>query len=105
MSEINPPSDPKEELPNFRPNESEYRDDPPSKGACAAIGVTLMVGTIVMGFLVPTLAVIAMVIAFLSLFFKGYRYVFIGYLLSALITVGLAFLALIIICGNGQHSM
>jgi hypothetical protein len=105
MSENIPSPEPKKELPESTSEDHPYRETAPGKGACAAIGVALMVGTIVMGFLVPPLAVIALILAFLSLFFKGYRYIFVGFLLSALIVVGLAFLALIIICGNGQHSM
>ena len=57
-----------------------------------------MIGTTLTTFFAAqALAVVAVAIAFLSLFFKGYRYIFVGFILSAPIGSGLAYLAWIII--------
>jgi len=69
-----------------------------SKKLGASIGLVIVVMSIV---LVPVFAnpypcLVGFILAFISLFFKGYRSIFLGYIIS----LGLLFLVVIIYCAN-----
>ncbi len=72
----------------------------PGKIACAALGFALLVLNIIFVFIFPPIAFLGLALAIASLFYEGYRYVFVGYILTLLIGGGLLFLVLISICGN-----
>jgi len=100
MSEIIPPSEPEKEPPKLFSTRNDDVKEPPGKGLCAFIGFLLLLFTGAFGFLNPLFLVVGLVAAFASLFFDGYRYIFLGYILTLLIGAGLAVLVLIMICGN-----
>ena len=87
MNEIIPPSEP-------------GKEPPPSKKVCAALGFALFVVTAAFSFTFPPFFLVGWVVAVASLFFQGYRCVFVGYIL----TVGVLLLAAIIYCaGHPLH--
>jgi hypothetical protein len=96
-----------EELPPTPPSPPPADPPPPSPGFCAFLGFLLAVFGAASG--MASLGVgffVGLVVAFGSLFFEGYRYIFVGYLLTHLIAIGLFILAIIVICGSGSsHPM
>jgi len=105
MSETTPPSNPTGIPPEFIPDKIQPAKKPLGRGACAGLGFFLLVASVGLGILFPPAAAIGLVVAFGSLFFEGYRYICVGFVLSFLIIVGLFFLAIIVMCGSGTSHM
>jgi hypothetical protein len=107
MSEIIPPTDPDDKQPVPFLNRNDDPNPSPGPGAVtsALIGFALLVVSIISCFGHLFFALIGLSAAIASLFFKGYRYIFVGFLLTLLIGTGLIMLALIVICGNGHTQM
>ncbi len=97
MNEITPPSGPEQPPP---PPPGQPTSVGPGKGACAGLGVALFFISCIGGIALHFLPLLGLGAAITSLFFEGYRYIFVGYILTALILAGLAFLLLILFCGN-----
>ena len=64
------------------------------------MGVALLFLSCAGGIVFHPLPVLGFIGAVASLFFEGYRYIFVGYILTALILLGIGFLILITVCGN-----
>lgn len=96
MNEIIPPSEPSKEPPKPAPTVIFDKGKPPSKKACTALGFLLFFVSSAMSFVFPPVCLLGLGVAIASLFFPGYRCVFVGYIL----TVGLILLVLIIYCAN-----
>jgi hypothetical protein len=100
MNEIIPPNDPDKELPKPFPtrdyNHRAIPSDPPSKALCAFFGFLLFVLSCGMAFAFPPLFFVGLIAAIITLFFEGYRFIFVGYIL----TIGLLLLSVIIYCAN-----
>jgi hypothetical protein len=92
MDENLPPSEPSKPAPAVIFDEGA----PPSKKACTALGGLLFIVSSGLAFVFPPLCLVGFVAAVISLFFKGYRCIFVGYILA----VGLILLAVIIYCAN-----
>ena len=99
MSENLPPLPPERD-PAPPPYKMEPSSPGPGKGTCAAIGVALFFGSCLGAIALHPLPVFGLIGAFASLFFEGYRYIFVGYILTLLILLGIGFLVLITVCGN-----
>jgi len=96
MSEIIPPSEPSQEPPNPLPTGNTPGIGPPSKALCTFLGFLLFLFSGGLAFLAPPICLVGFVVAVGSLFFEGYRCIFVGYIL----TVGILLLAAIIYCAN-----
>lgn len=96
MSDINPPPDPGQESPKPIPTRKYYVSEPPSKKLCTALGGLLFIGTALLCFLFPPIFFVGLIVAIGSLFFEGYRCIFVGYVL----TVGLLLLGVIMYCAS-----
>jgi hypothetical protein len=101
MNEITPPpspepSQPPENQPPNLPPVVVRSSEPPSKGWCTVIGFLLFLVTSGMSFALPPICVLGFIAAVVSLFFKGYRFIFLGYILP----VGLLLLILIAYCST-----
>jgi hypothetical protein len=101
MNEIIPPSDPGKELPQPASTRLYGKSEPPSRKLCAALGFLLFVVSGGLAFLFPPLCLVGFAVAVSSLFFKGYRCIFIGYIL----TIGLILLGTIIYCSTHPFNM
>jgi len=60
------------------------------------LGALLFIVTTVMSFVIPPMCLLGLAVAIASLFFKGYRLVFVGYIA----TIGVILLGLVIYCSN-----
>jgi len=94
MNEITPPSDPGPITPS--PASPQIPGTPPSKKFCAGLGSLLFVVTAGLSFVFPPMCLFGLAGAIASLFFPGYRCIFVGYIL----TIGIILLGLIIYCSN-----
>jgi len=95
MSEIIPPSEPVKEPPTL-PTQIPDPNPPMSKKFCAFLGFLLFVGSGVLSIVVLPACLLGLIVAIGSLFFKGYRFIFVGYIL----TIGVLLLGMIIYCSN-----
>jgi hypothetical protein len=100
MNEIPPPPSPDKDPAQPPTVELKSSSTAPSKGACAGMGVALFFLSCLGGIVLHPLPVLGLIGAFASLFFEDYRYIFVGYILTALILLGIGFLVLITVCGN-----
>ena len=99
MNEIPPPSDPGKEppkLPKPAPVLISQQSQPLSKKACAGLGFLVFVLSAVLSIVFPPFCLVGLAVAIGSLFFPGYRFIFLGYIL----TLGLLLLGLVIYCSN-----
>jgi len=96
MSEIIPPSEPGQEPSQPIPTKVYDKNEPPSKKLCTFLGFLLFVVSGGLAYASPLFCFVGFVIAVASLFFAGYRCIFVGYIL----TLGLILLALIVYCAN-----
>jgi hypothetical protein len=97
MSEIIPPSEPGKELPSSTPPAIQVtKSKPPSKKVCTALGVLLFIVSSALAFVFPPLVLAGLIVAIVSLFFQGYRCVFLGYIL----TIGVLLLGAVIYCAG-----
>ena len=96
MNENLPPSQPEESKPPTLPTKSDTSSKPPSFGVLFAIGIGLFIGSILLciPFQSPTVFGFGAVAAFVTLFVKGYRGVFVGYIS----TLGIVLLGAIVYC-------
>jgi len=94
MSEIIPPSEPSQQPPAPPPPQPDYQGKPPGKLLCAAIGFGILIVTSAGSYVLPPFFLLGLVAAIASLFFAGYRFIFLGYI----IPVGVALLAAICYC-------
>lgn len=100
MSEIIPPPEPGKEPPPF-PTQFYRESRPPSKKVCTFLGFLLFVVSSGMAFVFPPLGLMGLAGAIASLFFRGYRCIFVGYVL----TIGLILLAGIVYCSTQPFDM
>jgi len=105
MKEITPQDDPRKKVPQSFPDREYYRDMPLGKEACAAIGFALFIGSLLFAVVFRPFGILCILAAFMSLFFKGYRFIFVGYFLSFLISAGLLLLFIITTCGHGLRGI
>ncbi len=96
MSENLPHSDPQKEPPKPVPKPIYYQGEPPNKKFCALLGFILFVISGALAFVFPLLCFGGLIAAIGSLFFQGYRCIFIGYILG----LGLLLLCIILYCAN-----
>ena len=102
MNENLPPIDPESQNPPTLPPKFETPRTTPHFGAMFALGVVLIIiSTLLCIALGPVPFLIGAVAAFVTLFFKGYRGVFVGYIS----TLGLILLGTIIYCANTPFDM
>lgn len=95
MNEITPPPfDPSQLPPMPPPPKPGGNGKPPGKVLCTFIGFLLFAGSCAMAYFIPFTPAIGFVAAIVCLFFRDYRCVFLGYIL----TFGLLLLAAIIYC-------
>ena len=98
MNEIPPPFEPGQPPP---PLPGDGKRKPPSKKVCAALGALLLVVSCALCYINPLAAFIGFLVALGSLFFDGYRCIFLGYAL----TFGVLLLAAIIYCFTQPFDM
>jgi hypothetical protein len=96
MSDIIPPSEPDKEPPKPIPATTHDASEPPSKKLCTFLGFLLFVVSSGLAFVIPPICLLGFVAATASLFFKGYRCIFVGYILTG----GLILLAIIAYCST-----
>jgi hypothetical protein len=96
MSESIPPFEPSQEPPKPLPTGNTPGGAPPSKGLCTFLGFLLFLVSGGLAFAFPPICLVGFVVAVGSLFFEGYRCIFVGYIL----TIGLLLLVAIIYCAN-----
>jgi hypothetical protein len=96
MNENLPPSPPEESKPPSLPAQPDTSPKPPSFGILFGIGIVLFIVSILLciPFQSPTVFGFGFVAAFVTLFVKGYRGVFVGYIS----TLGLVLLGAIAYC-------
>jgi hypothetical protein len=95
----NPPSVPieyKMPAPISPPGETPLKSEGPGTGICIGMGVLLCIGSVALCLLIPPIFLAGLALAIASLFIKGYRGVFLGYVL----TMGVALLVTIIVCAG-----
>jgi hypothetical protein len=95
MSEIIPPSDP-EKGPSQPLPQVSNQSSVPGKKFYTGLGILLFIGSAVVTFVIPPACLLGLIVAIGSLFFKGYRFIFVGYIL----TLGILLLGMIIYCSN-----
>jgi hypothetical protein len=78
------------------PVQDRHQNKPLSKKACAGLGVLIFFVSIALSFISPLLCLLGFVGAIVTLFFPGYRLIFVGYIL----TLGVLLLGTIIYCAN-----
>lgn len=101
MSEIIPPFEPGKEPPKSFPTQFYRESGPPSKKVCTFLGFLLFVVSSGLAFAFPPLCLMGLIGAIASLFFEGYRCIFVGYIL----TIGLILLAVIAYCSTHPFRM
>jgi len=74
---------------------------PPSKKLCTGLGVLLFVVSSGLSFVIPPVCLLGLAAAIASLFFKGYRCIFVGYIL----TFGVLLLGTVIYCSTHPFDM
>jgi hypothetical protein len=95
MSEITPPPFDPNQLPPIPPPPAPGgKGKPPGKVLCTFLGFLLFIITCGMAYFFPPAPAFGFVAAIVCLFFKDYRCVFLGYIL----TCGILLLAAIIYC-------
>jgi hypothetical protein len=97
MSEIIPPSGPENKTPDPLPVKNYEARKPPGKVLCLVIGFALCVFSCGLSAFVPYMFVYGFCLGVASLFVKGYRFIFLGFVLM----LGLGLLILIIACASG----
>jgi len=96
MSENVPPSESDKEPSKPVPEHIYYQGQPPNKKLCALLGFIIFAVSGALAFAFPPLCFGGLIVAIGSLFFQGYRFIFVGYIL----TIGVLLLAMIIYCSN-----
>jgi hypothetical protein len=99
MNEILPPSEPGKEpseLPPPAPVTVTQPSQPLSKKACAGLGFLIFIVSAGLSLVIPPTCLFGLALAIASLFIKGYRFIFVGYILS----IGLLLLGMIIYCSQ-----
>ena len=67
------------------------------------MGVALALISCAGAYLFHPLPTFGFVLALVSLFFDGYRYIFVGYIVTLAIALGIILLVLITVCGSAGH--
>jgi len=101
MNEIIPPLEPDKKPPKPIPANLYYKSEPPSKKLCTFLGFLLFIVSSGLAFAFPPLCLVGFAVAVASLFFEGYRCIFVGYIL----TIGLLLLAIIAYCSTHPFDM
>jgi len=98
MNEFPPPFEPEGSKPTPSAPKDEHSPNPPSFRAMFGLGIGLISASALICFLSqsPMPFLFGGIGAFVSLFFKGYRGIFVGYIS----TLGLVLLATVIYCAN-----
>ncbi|HEV3271754.1 MAG TPA: hypothetical protein VGZ93_06180 [Candidatus Methylacidiphilales bacterium] len=99
----NPPSESEGSKPPSLLTKTEAPPKTPSFGAMFALGIVLFILSIALciPFQSPTVFFLGAAGAFVTVFFKGYRSIFVGYIS----TLGLVLLGIIIYCANHPFDM